>query len=169
MTKKSQNEVCRTPAYFKDGASTVQSERQQLATFLLTKKNTRLKIHLVPKARSEHGVEALWTAQKNILLSCPQCLDSMLAPGFWNKVYFQQTKQSKIGKNDLRVLNPQFFANFNCYLEVWVLDNVSSGLGCFNYQSKTLVKLQDLNNNTEILQTKLSVSLWKESLGEKNL
>ena len=25
--------------------------------------------------------------QKNILLSCPQCLDSMLAPGFWNKVY----------------------------------------------------------------------------------
>ena len=21
------------------------------------------------------------------LLSCPQCLDSMLAPGFWNKVY----------------------------------------------------------------------------------
>ena len=35
----------------------------------------------------EHGVEALWTGQKNILLSCPQCLDSMLAPGFWNKVY----------------------------------------------------------------------------------
>ena len=25
-----------------------------------------------------------------ILLSCPQCLDSMLAPGFWNKVYFNQ-------------------------------------------------------------------------------
>ena len=44
-------------------------------------------IHLIPKAWSEHGVEALWTGQKNILLSCPQCLDSMLAPGFWNKVY----------------------------------------------------------------------------------
>ena len=35
-------------------------------------------IHLIPKAWSEHGVEALWTGQKNILLSCPQCL----APGF---------------------------------------------------------------------------------------
>ena len=44
-------------------------------------------IHLIPRAWSEHGVEALWTGQKNILLSCPQCLDSMLAPGFWNKVY----------------------------------------------------------------------------------
>ena len=29
----------------------------------------------------------MWTGQKNILLSCPRCLDSMLAPGFWNKVY----------------------------------------------------------------------------------
>ena len=46
-----------------------------------------MRIHLIPKAWSEHGVEALWTGQKNILLSCPQCLDSMLAPGFWNKVY----------------------------------------------------------------------------------
>ena len=27
------------------------------------------------------------TGQKSILLSCPQCLDSMPAPGFWNKVY----------------------------------------------------------------------------------
>ena len=43
--------------------------------------------HPNPKAWSEHGVEALWTGQKNILLSCPQCLDSMLAPGFWTKVY----------------------------------------------------------------------------------
>ena len=41
-------------------------------------------IHLIPKAWSEHGVEALWTGQKNIPLSCPQCLNSMLAPGFWN-------------------------------------------------------------------------------------
>ena len=41
-------------------------------------------MHLIPKAWSEHGVEALWTGQRNILLSCPQCLDSMLAPGFWN-------------------------------------------------------------------------------------
>ena len=40
--------------------------------------------HPIPKAWSEHGVEALWTEQNNILLSCPQCLDSMLAPGFWN-------------------------------------------------------------------------------------
>ena len=44
-------------------------------------------IHLIPKAWNKHGVEALWTGQKNILLSCPQCLDSMLAPGFWNKMY----------------------------------------------------------------------------------
>ena len=43
-----------------------------------------LTIHLIQKAWSEHGVEALWTGQKNILLSCPQCLDSMLAPGLWN-------------------------------------------------------------------------------------
>ena len=27
------------------------------------------------------------TGQKSILLSCPQCLDSMLAPGFMNLVY----------------------------------------------------------------------------------
>ena len=44
-------------------------------------------IHLIPKAWSEHGVEALWTGQNNIILSCPQCLDSMLAPGFWNWVH----------------------------------------------------------------------------------
>ena len=43
-----------------------------------------LPIHLIPKAWNEHGVEALWIGQKIILLSCPQCLDSMLAPGFWN-------------------------------------------------------------------------------------
>ena len=47
-------------------------------------------IHLIPKVWSEHGVEALWTGQKKIILSCPQCLDSMLAPGFWNKVYTLQ-------------------------------------------------------------------------------
>ena len=47
-------------------------------------------IHLIPNAWSEHGGEALWTGQKNILLSCPQCLDSMLAPGFWNKVYYSE-------------------------------------------------------------------------------
>ena len=41
------------------------------------------RIHLIPKTWSEHGVEALWTGQRNIFLSCPQCLDSMLAPGFW--------------------------------------------------------------------------------------
>ena len=44
-------------------------------------------IHLIHKAWNEHGVEALWTGQKNILLSCPQCLDSMLTPGFMNSVY----------------------------------------------------------------------------------
>ena len=27
------------------------------------------------------------TGQKNILFSCPQCLDSMLTPGFMNSVY----------------------------------------------------------------------------------
>ena len=53
-------------------------------------------IHLIPKAWSEHGVEALWTGQKNILLFCPQCLDSMLAPGFWciihRKIYKRNTR-----------------------------------------------------------------------------
>ena len=29
-------------------------------------------IHRIHKAWSEHGVEALWTGQKNILLSCPK-------------------------------------------------------------------------------------------------
>ena len=29
-------------------------------------------IHQIHKAWSEHGVEALWTGQKNILLSCPK-------------------------------------------------------------------------------------------------
>ena len=39
------------------------------------------RIHLIPKALSEHGVEALCAGEKSILLSCPLSLDSMLAPG----------------------------------------------------------------------------------------
>ena len=31
----------------------------------------RTSIHLIPKAWSEHGVEALWTGQKNTPLICP--------------------------------------------------------------------------------------------------
>ena len=33
------------------------------------------------------------TGQKNILLSCPQCLDSMLAPGFMNSVYSKMLRR----------------------------------------------------------------------------
>ena len=42
--------------------------------FLDEKKSTnqqiRLQIHLIPKAWSEHGVEALWTGQKNLHVQC---------------------------------------------------------------------------------------------------
>ena len=49
--------------------------------------------------------------EQNILLSCPQCLDSMLAPGFWNKAYSLDqflliccSKVAKEGKGCSRLL-----------------------------------------------------------------